>query len=536
MMLALSLDAHGVRSVVVNTEPTTAGTPRAAPRMRAPWSITAASAIAPRSARSACRRITRPMSAISPASAAGSWRGISMPSEAEKQARGRRVAADRPGARAAPALQPDVCRNIPVRPRRTTVPAIDLRYGWRVRRRCGRDATASRRHRRARRRRRARGMALRAISSAATAARASCGASSASAMTASTRWSRTSRRPHGRDPYARAGVLAGFHRRGAAPGNTSGDQPDGPQQARLARRQGRVFLFTRAPDPDGAPDDAAIARHVRARVGARRRRRFPRPLALDRRAGLGRRALRRGPRRARRRRRASFHADRRLRHEYRRRRRRQSRVEARRAGAGLGRPEARWPATRPSGGRSRSATPSAARGLAHQGRQVPVDAGDRRRLARRRRRARAPRRIPLDRVRRGVRLARRAARRALRRLADHRRRRRSRRPTIPSTYRPSSVPRRPRAASLARQRPRPRRSLFDRLGRGFTLLRLRRRRHARPRGGGAAARRAVGDAARSRRTRRASFTSATSPSSARTSMLPGAATRFPATAASCWRA
>ena len=100
-----------------------------------------------------------------------------------------------------------------------------------------------------------------------------------------------------------------------------------------------------------------------ARDDAARRRRRPadqdhRSLALDRGRRAGGRTLHRRPRGAGRRRRASVHADRRLRHEHRHGRRLQPRLEARRAGAGLGRRRTCCNPTRPSAGRSPSATPS----------------------------------------------------------------------------------------------------------------------------------------------------------------------------------
>ena len=99
------------------------------------------------------------------------------------------------------------------------------------------------------------------------------------------------------------------------------------------------LAFSKGSDDGAAPTDESMAGVVRRAVGADLPVSDHRPLAVDRGRRAGGRALHRRPRGAGRRRRAPVHADRRLRHEHRHGRRLQPRLEARRAGAGLGRRE-----------------------------------------------------------------------------------------------------------------------------------------------------------------------------------------------------
>ena len=169
------------------------------------------------------------------------------------------------------------------------------------------------------------------------------------------------------------------------------------------------LLWSRASDEnvagDIAPADAGLHRHGCAAGN-------PGPQPVDIRRGAGGGPVRRRPRAARGRRGASVHADRRLRHEHRHRRRRQPGVEAGGDGAGLGRRATCSTPTRPSAGRSPSATPTRRAHFAKNVGDVPLPAEMEERRADRRGGAAPRRRVPLD-LRRGVRLDRRAARRAL---------------------------------------------------------------------------------------------------------------------------
>ena len=118
------------------------------------------------------------------------------------------------------------------------------------------------------------------------------------------------------------------------------------------------LVFSKGADDGAPPTDAAMVHMMQRAVGDRASDLDHRPLAVDRGRGAGRRTLHRRPRHPCRRRRAPVHADRRLRHEHRHGRRFEPRLEARRAGAGLGRRRICCKPTRPSGGRSPSATPS----------------------------------------------------------------------------------------------------------------------------------------------------------------------------------
>ena len=102
------------------------------------------------------------------------------------------------------------------------------------------------------------------------------------------------------------------------------------------------LLFTRAPDPNVAPDDDAIARPCPARRRRRSSGRGAGPQPVDGGRRPRRRALRPRPRAAGGRCRPPLHAHRRLRHEHRHRRRGQPRVEAGGDGAGLGRAAPPW--------------------------------------------------------------------------------------------------------------------------------------------------------------------------------------------------
>ena len=192
----------------------------------------------------------------------------------------------------------------------------------------------------------------------------------------------------------------------------------------------------------------------------------------------------------RRRRRASVHADRRLRHEHRHGRRLQPCLEACRRWCRAGAGRTCCNPTRPSAGRSPSATPSPRANSTSTLPDFTMPAEHRRAITgRRSRRAARSARI-FSAHGRGVRLDRRAARRALRRLADHRRRRRAAAGRL-RRYMPSGVPggRAPHYWLDAGRGYG--NSLFDHFGTGFTLLRL---------GGKAAGRRAArGRGAQARR-------------------------------------
>ena len=150
--------------------------------------------------------------------------------------------------------------------------------------------------------------------------------------------------PRSSRPPARLELLGGPSRRAAAPSSrstTTRSSWRSPRRPTMARRR--------------------PTRRMAHDRSARRRRRT----AGQRSSAIGRgpRASRwwpsasRRPRGAGRRRRASVHADRRLRHEHRHGRRLESRLEARRAGAGLGRRRTCCNPTRSSASRSRTATP-----------------------------------------------------------------------------------------------------------------------------------------------------------------------------------
>ena len=269
------------------------------------------------------------------------------------------------------------------------------------------------------------------------------------------------------------------------------------------------FLFrTRATRPDQPPDDAAVADVMRRCVGAESQLEFIAHEPWTAGMALVAESFGDRPRLACRRRRASVHADRRLRHEHRHRRCRQSGLEARRHGAGLGRRAAardlrdRAPADRVPQHR-------------HAARQLTVNIGDDRRSIREIERglaggrggaAQAPARCWPASASNSPRSACSSARAMTARRSSPATARRRRQLRQLYADRRSG---RPGAASLARRRARNGNSLYDRLGTGFTLLRLggdAQTPQASPRGG--ATRHSARRARCRKRRRRAIFISA----------------------------